>query len=72
MDDNGLSDPYVKFKINNEKYKSKVISSGSKEYHSFINDFFSPKVIDFKNKDLIPSDLNTTHSVLILCIGNPI
>ncbi|XP_033633799.1 multiple C2 and transmembrane domain-containing protein 1-like isoform X2 [Asterias rubens] len=24
MDDNGLSDPYVKFKINNEKYKSKT------------------------------------------------
>lgn len=24
MDDNGLSDPYVKFKLGNEKYKSKV------------------------------------------------
>lgn len=24
MDDNGLSDPYVKFKLGNEKYRSKV------------------------------------------------
>ncbi len=24
MDDNGLSDPYVKFKLGNEKYKSRV------------------------------------------------
>ena len=24
MDDNGLSDPYVKFRLGNEKYKSKV------------------------------------------------
>ena len=24
MDDNGFSDPYVKFKLGNEKYKSKV------------------------------------------------
>lgn len=24
MDDNGLSDPYVRFKLQNEKYKSKV------------------------------------------------
>ena len=25
MDDNGLSDPYVKFRLGNEKYKSKVL-----------------------------------------------
>lgn len=24
MDDNGLSDPYVKFRLGNEKYRSKV------------------------------------------------
>jgi len=24
MDDNGLSDPYIRFKLQNEKYKSKV------------------------------------------------
>ena len=24
MDDNGLSDPYVKFRLGNEKYKSRV------------------------------------------------
>lgn len=24
MDDNGLSDPYVRFKLQNEKYKTKV------------------------------------------------
>ena len=24
MDDNGLSDPYIKFKLGSEKYKSKV------------------------------------------------
>ena len=26
MDDNGLSDPFIKFKLGNEKYKSKVSS----------------------------------------------
>ncbi len=25
MDDNGFSDPYVKFKLENEKYRSKTI-----------------------------------------------
>ena len=25
MDDNGLSDPYCKFKLGNQKYKSKVV-----------------------------------------------
>ena len=25
MDDNGLSDPYVRFRLQNEKYKTKVI-----------------------------------------------
>jgi len=25
MDDNGLSDPYVKFRLGNERYKSKVL-----------------------------------------------
>ena len=27
MDDNGLSDPYVKFKLGNEKYRSKVCTN---------------------------------------------
>ena len=30
MDDNGYSDPYVKFRLGNEKYKSKV--SGGNSY----------------------------------------
>ena len=33
MDDNGLSDPYVKFKLGNEKYRSKVISPDSFKSH---------------------------------------
>ena len=31
MDDNGLSDPYVKFKLGNEKYRSKVSLFSSPE-----------------------------------------
>ena len=28
MDDNGLSDPYVRFRLQNEKYKTKVWDKG--------------------------------------------
>ena len=36
MDDNGLSDPYVRFRLQNEKYKTKVIWTlliGTKAYN---------------------------------------
>jgi Ca2+-dependent lipid-binding protein len=37
MDDNGLSDPYVKFRLGSEKYRSKVIrhTLNPKYYESF-------------------------------------
>ncbi len=38
MDDNGFSDPYVKFRLGNEKYKSKVsftCTDSPKQTHLF-------------------------------------
>lgn len=54
MDDNGLSDPYVRFKLQNDKYKTKVCANGcfafillSFCFHSFCFAFILSFVSDF-------------------------